>query len=58
MKKIVMLGAVLALALAVTACGEKPGVEQYKPAAGIPADCSKYTLPANQIKCQNAEGRH
>lgn len=58
MNKIVMLGAALALALAVSACSEQPGVEQYKPTAGQPADCSKYTLPVNRVACEKSESRH
>lgn len=57
MKKAVSFTA-LALAFAVVVGCGKPGVEEYKPAAGQPADCSKYTLEVNRVKCQQAEGRH
>lgn len=57
MKKVLTFSA-LALAFAVVVGCGKPGVEEYKPVAGQPADCSKYTLEANRVKCQNAESRH
>lgn len=53
------LASVLALSV-LTGCGEGPSVnESYK---GVPTNgqsCKEfYQLPANQVKCTNAEGRH
>lgn len=58
MKNIMLVLAGVALAGAVLVGCDKAGVETYKPVAGQPADCSKYVLEANRVKCEQAASRH
>lgn len=60
MKKLIMgTAAVLAMALSLTACdGVSHDKETYKPTFPSSADCSKYTVVANELKCLREQSRH
>ena len=59
MKLIMGTAAVLAMAVSLAACdGVSHDKETYKPSPGLPADCSKYTVVANELKCLRDQSRH
>jgi hypothetical protein len=46
------------LAILMSGCGGPTVEEQYKPAAGVTPDCSKYTIERNELKCLRDQSRH